>query len=121
MTMRISTASVIIAAVVSLGAPALVQAQGAPPQSEAQTPPAQSSTAIRSIQVVDVKDLKPAVRSKVDEVVEQTSAEEMQSLRQSIDATPAATSALKAKGLSSSQVVAIDIADGVLTLFTKTA
>jgi hypothetical protein len=79
------------------------------------------TTAIRSIQVVDVKDLKPAVRSKVDEVVEQTSAEEMQSLRQSIDATPAATSALKAKGLSSSQVVAIDIADGVLTLFTKTA
>jgi len=115
--MRISMASVIIAAFVSLGAPALVQAQGAPPQSEAQTPP----TAIRSIQVVDVKDLKPAVRSKVDEVVAQTSAEEMQSLRQSIDKTPAVASALKAKGLSSSQVVAIDIADGVLTLFTKTA
>jgi hypothetical protein len=121
MTMRISMASVIIAAFVSLGAPALVQAQGAPPQSEAQTPPAQSSTAIRSIQVVDVKDLKPAVRSKVHEVVAQTSAEEMQSLRQSIDKTPAAASALKAKGLSSSQVVAIDIADGVLTLFTNTA
>jgi hypothetical protein len=121
MTMRNSTASVIIAAVVSLGAPALVQAQGAPPQSEAQTPPAQSSTAIRSIRVVDVKDLKPAVRSKVDEAVAQTSAEEMQSLRQSIDKTPAVASALKAKGLSSSQVVAIDIADGVLTLFTKTA
>jgi hypothetical protein len=121
MTMRISTASVIIAAFVSLGAPALVQAQGAPPQSEAQTPPAQSSTAIRSIQVVDVKDLKPAVRSKVDEVVAHTSEEDLQSLRQSIDATPAATSALKAKGLSSSQVVAINIADGVLTMFTKTA
>ena len=45
----------------------------------------------------------------------------MQSLRQSIDKTPAAASALKAKGLSSSQVVAIDIADGVLTLFTNTA
>jgi hypothetical protein len=121
MTMRISMASVIIAAVVSFGAPALVQAQGASPQSEAQTPPAQSSTAIRSIQVVDVKDLKPAVHSKVDEVVAQTSAEEMQSLRQSIDKTPAVASALKAKGLSSSQVVAIDIADGVLTLFAKTA
>ena len=122
MTMRIFTASA-IAATVSLGTPTFVQAQaqGTPPQSEAQTPPAQSSTAIRSIQVVDVKDLKPAVRSKVDEVVAQTSAEEMQSLRQSIDATPAVTSALKAKGLSSSQVVAIDIADGVLTLFTKTA
>jgi len=118
--MRIFTASVIVAAV-TLGTPAFVQAQGAPSQPEAQTPPAQSSTVIRSIQVVDVKDLKPAVRSKVDEVVAQTSAEDLQSLRQSIDATPAAASALKAKGLSSSQVVAINIADGVLTLFTKTA
>jgi hypothetical protein len=37
------------------------------------------------------------------------------------DATPEAASALKAKGLSSLQVVAINIADGVLTLITKTA
>jgi len=44
----------------------------------------------------------------------------MQSLRKSIDATPEAASALKSKGLSSSQVVAINIADGVLTLFAKT-
>ena len=125
--MRIITASVIVAAV-SLGAPAFVQAQGAPvqaqgapSQSEAQTPPAQSSTAIRSIQVVDVKDLKPAMRSKVDDVVKQTSDDDMKALRQSIDATPAAASALKAKGLSSSQVVAINIADGVLTIFARTA
>jgi 3-methyladenine DNA glycosylase AlkD len=76
---------------------------------------------IRSIQVVDIKDLKPAVRSKVDEVVAQTTEEDLQALRKSIDATPEAASALKAKGLSSSQVVAINIADGVLTLFTKTA
>jgi hypothetical protein len=124
MTMRIITAiitaSVIIAAV-SLGTPAFVQAQGIPSQPEAQKPPAQSSTVIRSIQVVNVKDLKPAARSKVDEIVAQTSEEDIQSLRKSIDATPAAASALKAKGLSSSQVVAINIADGVLTLFAKTA
>jgi hypothetical protein len=118
--MRIFTASVIIAAL-SIGAPAFVQAQGASSQPEAQTPPDQSSTVIRSIQVVDIKDLKPALRSKVDEVVAHTSEEDMQSLRKSIDATPEATSALKAKGLSSSQVVAINIADGILTLFAKTA
>ena len=117
--MRIFTASVITAAV-SLGTPAFAQAQGAPAQSEAQKPPAQSSTVIRSLQVVDVKDLKPAVRAKVDEVVARTSEEDMQSLRKSIDATPEAASALKSKGLSSSQVVAINIADGVLTLFAKT-
>ena len=118
--MRILTASVIIAAV-SLGTPAFVQAQGAPSQSEAQTPPAQSSTVIRSIQVVDLKELQPAVRSKVDEVVAHTSDEDMQSLRKSIDASPEVAAALKAKGLSSSHVVAINIADGVLTLFAKTA
>jgi hypothetical protein len=118
--MRIFTASVIIAAL-CLGAPALVQAQGASSQPEAQTPPDQSGTAIRSIQVVDIKDLKPVLRSKVDEVVAHTSEEDMQSLRKSIDATPEAASALKAKGLSSSQVVAINIVDGVLTLFAKTA
>jgi hypothetical protein len=112
--MRIFTASVIIAAL-SLGTPAFVQAQGAPSQSEAQTPPAEASTVIRSIQVVDVKDLKPAVRSKVDEIVAQTSDEEMQSLRKAIDASP------EAKGLNSSHVVAINVADGVLTMFTKTA
>jgi Spy/CpxP family protein refolding chaperone len=116
-SMRIVTTSVIIAAL-SLGAPAFAQTQGNPAQSEA---PTQSSTVIRSIQVVDVKDLQPAVRSKVDELVAQTREEEIQSLRKTIDATPEATAALKAKGLNSSQVVAINIADGVLTMFAKTA
>jgi Spy/CpxP family protein refolding chaperone len=118
--MRIFTASVIIAAL-SLGTPAFVQAQGASSQPEAQTPPDQPKTVIRSIQVVDIKDLKPTLRSKVDEVVAHTSDEDMQSLRKAIEATPEAASALKAKGLSSSQVVAINIVDGVLTLFAKTA
>jgi hypothetical protein len=119
--MRIFTASVIVAAL-CLGTPAFVQAQGATPsQPEAQTPPDQSSAIIRSILVVDVKDLKPALRSKVDEVVAHTSEEDMQSLRKSIDATPEAASALKAKGLNSSHVIAINVADGVLTMFTRTA
>jgi hypothetical protein len=117
--MRIMTASAIVAAIV-LGTPAFVQAQGAPSQPEAQTP-AQSTPAIRSILVVDVNDLKPAARSKVNDIVAHTSEQDMQALRQSIDATPEAASALKAKGLSSSQVVAINLADGVLTMFAKTA
>ena len=118
--MRIFTASVIIVAV-SLGTPAFVQAQGTPLQPKAQTPAAQSSTAIRSIQVVDVKDLKPEVRSKVDEIIAHTSEEDIQALRKSIDASSEAASALKAKGLSSSHVVAINVVDGVLTLFAKKA
>src|SRR5258708_8035471 len=100
--MRLFTASAIIAAV-SLGTPAFVQAQGAPSQSEAQKPPAQSSTVIRSVQVVDVKDLKPEVRSKVDEIVAQASEEDIQSLRKSVDATPEAASALKPRARSPPQ------------------
>ena len=119
--MRISTASVIIAiAALSLGAPAFAQAQGAQPKAQAQTPSDQSSV-IRSIQVVNIKDLKPEVRSKVENLAAQTSEDDLRSLRSSIDATPAAASALKAKGLSSSQVVAINLAAGVLTMFARTA
>jgi hypothetical protein len=98
-----------------------VQAQGAAPPSQAQEPAAQPSPVIKSIQVVDIKQLQPEVRAKVDEIVAQTSEEDLKSLRTSIDATPEAASALKAKGLNSSQVVAINIADGVLTMIAKTA
>jgi len=121
--MRISTASVIVATL-SLAPLALVQAQGtpskAPAQQETQSP-ADQSTVIRTIQVVNIKDLKPEIRSKVETVAAKTSQDDLKSLRSSIDATPEAVSALKAKGLSSAQVVAINIADGVLTLFAKTA
>ena len=117
--MRIATGSLIIAAL-SLGTPALAQAQGAQPKAPTQTPSDQT-TVIRSIQVVNIKDLKPEVRSKVESLAAQTSEDDLRSLRSSIDATPEAAAALKAKGLNSSHVVAINIADGVLTLFAKTA
>lgn len=115
--MRIVTASIIIAAL-SLGTPAFVQAQGTSPQSEA---PAQSSTVIHSVQVVDVKELQPSVRSKVDALIAQTSEDDIQSLRKTIDSAPQVASALKAKGVTSAQVVAFNIANGVLTLFTRAA
>jgi Spy/CpxP family protein refolding chaperone len=118
MTMRISTASVIIAAL-CLGTPALVQAQGAQPKAPPQAP-SEQSIVIRSIQIVNVKDLKPEVRSKVEDLAAKTSEDDLRSLRESIDATPEVVSALKSKGLSSSQVVAVNIADGVLTIFAKT-
>jgi hypothetical protein len=124
MTMRNMTTAALVA-VLALGIPALVQAQGASsqkgqPPAESQAP-AESSVSIHSIQVIDVKELPPAVKSQVDDIVAKTSEEDKQSLRKSIDGTPAAISALKAKGLTSAQVVAINIADGVLMLFTKTA
>jgi hypothetical protein len=97
-----------------------VQAQGAQPKAQAQAPseqaPSDKSTIIRSIQVVNINDLKPEVRSKVEDVAAQTSEDDLRSLRSSIDATPETAAALKANGLNSSQVVAINIDDGVLTI-----
>jgi hypothetical protein len=120
MLMRISTASVIVA-VLCLGTPAWVQAQGARPKSPPQAQSDQSPV-IRSIEVVDIKDLTPEVRSKVEDVVARASEDDLRELRDSIDASPEAVSALKAKGLSSSQVVAVALStDGVLRLFAKTA
>jgi len=119
MLMRISTASVIVAAL-SLGTPAWAQVQGTQPK----TPPqAQSDqpAAIKSIQVVDIKDLKPEVRSKVEAVVAKASEDDLRNLRGSIDGSAEAVSALKAKGLSSAQVVAVNLSNGVLTIFAKTA
>ena len=117
--MRISMAFVIVAAL-SLGTPAWVQAQGTQPKAP---PQAQSdeSTAIRSIQVVNIKDLEPEVRSKIEAVVAKASEDDFRKLRDAIDALPEAVSALKSKGLSSSQVVAVNVTNGVLTIFTKTA
>jgi hypothetical protein len=121
--MRIFMASVIVAAL-PLGTPAWVQAQGAQPKTppQAQSDQSDQSAVIRSIRVVNIKDLKPEARSKVEEVVKNTSEEDLRRLRAAIDGTPEVVSVLKAKGLSSSHVVAIDLDDnGVLTLITKTA
>jgi hypothetical protein len=71
---------------------------------------------------VDVKDLSPDVRKQVDDLVSRTSEQDLQSLRTSIDASPTISSALKAKGVSSAQVIAINIDEkGMLTMFTKAA
>ena len=117
--MRISTASIIIAAL-SLGTPALVQAQGAQPKSPSQDQSEQSAE-IRSIQVIDIKDLQPEMRTKVENVVAKTSEDDLRSMRKSIDATPEVVSALSARGLNSSHVIAMAVANGVLTIFARTA
>ena len=119
MRIRISTAS-IVAAALSLGTPVWAQTQGtqpkAPPQAQSE-----ESTVIRTIQVVDVKELKPEVRSRVEAVIAKASEDDLKNLRGSIDASAEATSALKAKGLNSAQVVAVNLSNGILTLFTKVA
>lgn len=108
-----------LVAALTLATPAFALAQAAGSQTE--NAPAKSSVQISKIQVIDVKQLPDAVKSQVDEIVSKSSDDDMKALRASIDASPAAAGALKEKGMTSAQVVAINIADGVLTMFAKTA
>lgn len=123
--MRTLAMPIIVASLIA-GAPVMAQAvPGSGPekqtqQTQPQQPQQQQSVTIRSIQVVDVEDLQADMRSKVDALLANTKQEELQSLRASIDATPQAVSALKAKGRNSAQVVAINVDEnGILTMFTK--
>jgi hypothetical protein len=114
-----------LAIFLAIGAPTLAQTQAAPAPSNTEAQSSdhqtnQNSVTIRSIQVVDIEDLEADLRAKVDAVVENAKQEELQSLRDSIDATPQAVSALKAKGRVSAQVIAINVDDsGTLTMFTR--
>lgn len=109
-----------IAAFLLVGAPTLAQTQATPAPSSTETQSQDNGVTIRSIQVVDVEDLGADLRAKIDSLLENAKQEDLKSLRDSIDATPQAVSALKAKGRISAQVVAINVDDsGILTMFTK--
>jgi Spy/CpxP family protein refolding chaperone len=122
--MRTFTLSTVVALL--LAGSSLAAAQTSPAPSQSQTSQSQTKSEegveIRSIQVIDVEELKADLRSQVDALVTNTKQEEIRSLRTSIEAIPQAMSALKAKGRNSAQVVAINVdKEGVLTMFTKRA
>lgn len=109
-----------IAALLAMGMPVLVPAQGSPRPSSTDTQSEQNDKTIHSIQVIDLEDLQSDLRRKVEALLASTKQDELQSLRDIIDKTPEAVSALKAKGRVTAQVVAINVdKDGVLTVFTK--
>ncbi|CCV15258.1 hypothetical protein [Mesorhizobium sp. STM 4661] len=73
------------------------------------------------VAIVAIEDLPPDLKTQAEAVITQTSAEDLQALQSSIDASPQATSALAANGLNSSQVVAANVdGDGTLTLIIQT-
>jgi hypothetical protein len=94
--------------------------QELPAPSPQQAPGSQPAPAIKSVTVLDKGNLPPELRAQVNALISQTSENELQELRQTIDATPIASSALKAKGMSSAQVIAAAIdEDGDLTLIAE--
>jgi hypothetical protein len=118
--MRILTT---FAVLTSLAAASSAYAQSQSPRRqpvETPAPDAEPAQRFTKVEIVDLKDLPPATQTQVNAAIAKTKAEDLQSLRSSIDAIPQASSALKAKGLSSSQVVAANVDDkGTLTLITK--
>lgn len=98
--------------------------QIAPPAPETlpdQTVPDQGFSEFTDVAIVAVEDLPPEIKAQAEAVITQTSADDLLRLQSSIDASPQATSALRASGLSSLQVVAANIdGDGILTLIIQT-
>lgn len=118
--MRMFTLSSVVVLLLALAGSQLAAAQISPAPAQSQTSQSGEGVAIRSVQVLDVEELKADARAQVDALVASTKQEEIKSLRHSLEEIPQALSALKAKGRSSAQVVAVNIDnEGVLTVFTK--
>ncbi|MER9937968.1 hypothetical protein [Mesorhizobium sp. M0088] len=100
--------------------------QVTPPQGEVQPEqalpdPGSADLNFTGVAIVAVEDLPDEIKAQADAVINQTSAEDLLRLQNSVDASPQATSALRANGLNSSQVVAANIdGDGTLTLIIQT-
>lgn len=97
-------------------------AQAVPAQPQTPQPPAVQETApaIQRVTVVDITELPAAAQEQVNTVVAQQSEGQLDNMRQLIDGSPQAKSALEAEGMSSAQVIATSMdGSGTLTLITK--
>jgi hypothetical protein len=104
----------------SVAAGAQQPASPGPAQSQTQQAPGTGAPTITVVNVVDVDQLPPETKTQVDAFVAKQGDDGLQKLRQSIDSTPEAKSALQQKGMTSQQVVAASLDDnGTLTLITK--
>ena len=115
-------ALMLAASLTFLGAVAANAQQAPAPQPS--SPPAAAAPnpapTIKRFNVIDVSELPPDAQKQVEQIISQSSSENLQQLHKSIDAVPEATAALKAKGATSAQVVATSLDDqGTLTLITK--
>jgi len=76
---------------------------------------------ITTVAIVDLEELPPPMQQQVEDQVQNTSDEDLQALRDSIEQTPQVLSELRDKGISTAQVIAVNLdSDGVLTLIVNT-
>lgn len=115
--MRILAAPIMVASLIMGAAPVMAKDAVRPSSSEKQS---LQDITVSGIQVIDVEDLPSDLGAQIDEHLAHATQKELQSLRDSIDATPQALDALEEKGRTSAQVVTIAVDEnGVLTIFTK--
>jgi hypothetical protein len=111
-----------VCAALSFAPAAMAQpaAKVSPPQTPQQSQES-SRIAIASIVVAEIDSLPQSVRKEIDAQISHMSDKELRSLRLSLSAAPAVSSALSAKGKSVSNVVAAALGtDGALLLVTTT-
>ncbi|MGX1785215.1 hypothetical protein ACWIGM_00675 [Bosea sp. NPDC055332] len=95
-------------------------AQGQSPSLPSDNPGLQDPSAIRKAVVIERRSLPPQLRVQVDSAVAQTSPDDLQQLRRSIETIPAATRALQARGMNSAAIIAVALdEDGDLTLIAE--
>ena len=83
-------------------------------------PGLRGSATIRTATVIERRSLPPQLRVQVDSAIAQTSPDDLQQLRQSIETIPAATKALQARGMNSAAIIAVTLdEDGALTLIAE--
>ena len=84
-----------------------------------QEPAQTQAPTIQNVEIVALQELPEAEQTRVSDAAAQTTEADLQSLRQSIDASAEASAALVAEGLTSESVIAATMApDGTLTLIT---
>ncbi|HEV7328817.1 MAG TPA: hypothetical protein VGN91_27470 [Bosea sp. (in: a-proteobacteria)] len=84
------------------------------------SPGLQDPAAIRTATVIERRSLPPQLRVQVDSAMAQTSPDDLQQLRQTIETIPAATKALQARGMNAAAVIAVAVdEDGDLTLIAE--
>jgi hypothetical protein len=91
------------------------------PPASSQEAPATAPT-ITSIKVVELDELPEATKAQVNQLVTTRTADELQKLRQAVEAAPAVKSAVEARGFSSRDVLLAQVNnEGELTIVTRKA
>lgn len=112
--------AILLAGAAHAQAPTTDRPAAAPPASAPEAPA--TAPTIKSVTVVELDELPEATKAQVNQLVATRTADELQKLREAIEAAPTVKSAVEAKGFSSRDVVLAQVNDeGELTIVARKA